>query len=894
MTQESPGGIRRYGPDDDPHVLALGFAASRQTVEGALALVMEWAERLNAAQDDIATLRLVLEELLINILFHALGEPPSPSSPSAAAQLPSSREYIYLLLEFHASALPGGQDPASPPPPALAGSVRIEIKDKGEPFNPFSPAEAPAARQPGTPGGRGLTLVRLFSTRHAYARKDGRNEISLRIPLGGAPQPLHGPASPAPGEPEASGKAPFPRRLRRAWRQKMLFRLTAVFTISIFLICCFGTGVYQAAIIHSQADNAEARALQSMITQEEVSRAFLKRVEAGLLSLSSRLSSLPRADAFMSDSEAVLRLVRERNLLGPFRAAVPVAGFVLGQNGGQGVWFFQKDGTGVSKEWVPSAFDAFAPVPGKSPEWQGPLRHIPARGMDRHAAMIFSLPAGKNHWMGMVLTMPWIENTLRAISGFELAAPIFLNTRGEYVIYPPGRSRLDGPQSLGQDAALPEGKALRSVLHAVLGGEAGLEGVGFFLRSLWSLPWDGPSSLFMYPMKLPGWRMAMLVPDRELGAAPSWFPLVPLLAALASALLVGLVTALTAKRVLTPLRQLADSLERLGQGDMGTPFPVPRSPDETGLMLQDFERTRVILKASLQSLVQGAAGQERLRHQLALARSIQENMIPTEFPALPEIDIAAGIDMAFEVCGDLYDCFILDAGPEAPPRAACIIGDVCGKGIPAALMMSSTLSLARAFLLQGFSPARTLERLNDAILRRDLSSMFVTLLIGIYDSKDATFTWSSAGHPAPVLSPGPGTHGPASAVALPWPNELVLGVRPEVRYSSRRLRLRPGQAMLLRTDGADEAMGLAPPGAPSGGPLYGEERLVRSFGLACQAVRDLADSSGRIPALQKNNAPITPSAGILERLRRDLVRHTGARPPHDDITLMVIRREARD
>jgi len=292
-------------------------------------------------------------------------------------------------------------------------------------------------------------------------------------------------------------------------------------------------------------------------------------------------------------------------------------------------------------------------------------------------------------------------------------------------------------------------------------------------------------------------------------------------------------------------------------------------------MLDTFERVRVTLRASFRNLVNSAAAEQRMRNELELARNIQRSMLPDVFPRLPWASVHAGLDMCREVCGDLHDCFVPD--PADPTRICCLMGDVCGKGIPAAIVMSRSMSLARAFLLAGLSPAETLSRLNSALLRRENSSMFVTMLVGILD-RDGTFSWASAGHPPPLPGPEPEGEGFSSCVVRPlaWPGELVLGVRDGQRYSTFHVRLAPGQSLLLYTDGADEAQ--APPasgnaGGASDGELFGEARLAGSFDRACREVD-----------------PDAGPEGIVARLREDLARHMDGRPATDDISLMVITR----
>lgn len=330
-----------------------------------------------------------------------------------------------------------------------------------------------------------------------------------------------------------------------------------------------------------------------------------------------------------------------------------------------------------------------------------------------------------------------------------------------------GRRLGHGPQSLGDEARQFQAPALLDVEKKLLAGEKGLVQLRPVLHgdaTPWPLPWSGPTSLAYAPMRTPGWFLALLVSSEELGDAPQEQPLAFFLMAVLGPLCIGCVTWCVTSRTLRPLHDLASSLERFGQGDMDAPVPKARFADEIGRMLATFERVRVTVQASFRNLVNSAAAQQRMQNELELARNIQKSMLPAVFPRLPWAAVHASLDMCREVCDDLHDCFVPDPGD--PSRICCVMGDVCGKGVPAALIMSRAMSLARAFLLAGLSPAETLARLNSALLRRDNSSMFVTMLVGILD-RDGTFAWASAGHPPPL--PGPGRKGRGFHQSLPGP-----------------------------------------------------------------------------------------------------------------------------
>jgi sigma-B regulation protein RsbU (phosphoserine phosphatase) len=140
--------------------------------------------------------------------------------------------------------------------------------------------------------------------------------------------------------------------------------------------------------------------------------------------------------------------------------------------------------------------------------------------------------------------------------------------------------------------------------------------------------------------------------------------------------------------------------------------------------------------------------EERFRQELKLAREIQQGFLPTNFDSLGGdcYELFARVYPAREVSGDLYDFFPLEDG-----RLVFFLGDVSGKGMPAALFMIAVRTLGRHLASEAGSPADTLRRLNDALSKDNPSAMFVTLLHGIYDPGKREVVLASGGHPPPLL-----------------------------------------------------------------------------------------------------------------------------------------------
>src|SRR5262249_53411751 len=208
--------------------------------------------------------------------------------------------------------------------------------------------------------------------------------------------------------------------------------------------------------------------------------------------------------------------------------------------------------------------------------------------------------------------------------------------------------------------------------------------------------------------------------------------------------------------------------------------------------------------------------EERLRQELALAREIQFGFLPTDFDQFQNgFELFACVHPARVVSGDLYDFCPLPDG-----RVAFFVGDVSGKGMPAALFMVAVRTLSRHLAPLASGPAEALARLNDALAADNPSAMFVALVHGIYDPKTGTVVLGSGGHAKPLLRR---VDGQVDEVALR--NGRLLGYAAgEVGLTDATVRLEPGETLAIYTDGFTEAH------APDGMTMYGVGRLTAALG----------------------------------------------------------------
>lgn len=240
--------------------------------------------------------------------------------------------------------------------------------------------------------------------------------------------------------------------------------------------------------------------------------------------------------------------------------------------------------------------------------------------------------------------------------------------------------------------------------------------------------------------------------------------------------------------------------------------------------------------------------QDRVNEELRVAEQIQRSFLPRSQPTLPGYSFYAHYDPAYEVGGDFYDFIPLPDG-----RLAILIGDVSGKGVPAALLMARMASELRLSALSEREPARVMTRVNRALIEMGHSDMFVTAIYAVLDPLRRRLTWSNAGHLPPYLR-----HAETGAVELLESGvSTALGILSDVSYEEDSLELSMNDTVVLVTDGVVEAK-------DGRGEEFGFTRLSQVIGGG-------------------------PSAGeVLARLLEQVCQHVGGEAQYDDLTIVTI------
>ena len=243
----------------------------------------------------------------------------------------------------------------------------------------------------------------------------------------------------------------------------------------------------------------------------------------------------------------------------------------------------------------------------------------------------------------------------------------------------------------------------------------------------------------------------------------------------------------------------------------------------------------------------------RFQQELAIATEIQRSFLPASLPVRPDLQFAATYRPALDVGGDFYDLF--EVGPD---ELYFVVGDVAGKGVPAALLMAQSLSILRLIIVPGVAPAEALARWNEMLCRRPLRGLFITAALGRVVPSRREVESAFAGHCPPLWVRG-AVGGQDRVVETRQDTGLPLAILPSSRYHANFLRLEPGDSLVFYTDGLIESRDGGGHGTQLG-------------------------SSGARRLLEKGLA--NPQQ-IVATLSEGETRHRGDSPAQDDLTLLA-------
>jgi len=352
-----------------------------------------------------------------------------------------------------------------------------------------------------------------------------------------------------------------------------------------------------------------------------------------------------------------------------------------------------------------------------------------------------------------------------------------------------------------------------------------------------------------------------------------------------------------ASGITSAVKVLHQGTRRLAAGDLTTHITLPNE-DELGDLAESFnEMTAAVARGREQ-----AVARERLERELATARAIQERLLPHAAPLLAGFEVSGTSLPSRQVGGDYFDFLELPDG-----RLGLAIGDVSGKGMPAALLMSNLQASLQGQVIHPSSVSEIVGRVNDLLVRSTDPHMFTTFFYGVLDRATAAFTSTNAGHNPPLLCRAGGSLEKLTV------GGLLLGMLPDQEYAQQEVNLEPGDVIVLYTDGITEAVGPPAGGAAVAPAAAGaaerddageeepgdDERDEKNDGegeggdeAEAEPPDDVENMFGEEALLEvvRRHAGDT-AAEIKEAVLTAVARHTAGTPQSDDITIVVLKRQ---
>ena len=445
----------------------------------------------------------------------------------------------------------------------------------------------------------------------------------------------------------------------------------------------------------------------------------------------------------------------------------------------------------------------------------------------------------KGHYVGTFSTdisMEWISKTISEVKPYPNSYCIMIGQSGTFFVHPDTTKLLR--ESIFTPTLEHPDTALTNLGHAMQRGETGVR----------KLVFEGKESYVFYkPLGITGWSVAMVCPESDIFGGYMRLYKIVIFIVIAGLILMRMAFSRIIKRELKPLNTLALQAETIASGQFDKTLPRDNRIDEIGKLTQSFSDMQHSLVNYISELKRTTAVKASIESELKVASDIQMGMIPRVFPPFPErqdIDLYASMTPAKVVGGDLYDYFLQNE------RLYFCVGDVSGKGIPAAMFMAITRDLFRIIAQQNRSPWEIATMMNNFLVKDNDQSMFVTMFIGMIDLPKGRLEYCNCGHNVPILDGKFLEIGSTNQPLGLWECKAFEG---EVIEDIRNRQL------LVYTDGLNEAENERQ-------ERLGDDRLLE----AMQGTEQLT------------------SEEIIHRLKVVVSNHRAGAEPNDDLTLLCL------
>lgn len=354
--------------------------------------------------------------------------------------------------------------------------------------------------------------------------------------------------------------------------------------------------------------------------------------------------------------------------------------------------------------------------------------------------------------------------------------------------------------------------------------------------------------VFYSHIKTTDWSVAIVCPEDEVFSEVSIIRNKLIINIVIALLIMVLFCYINLRKIVDPISEFSDFTKKISNGNFSTSLPEIKTSGELKVLYESFAQMKDSLLKYIDELKITTINKERIESELRIASAIQMEMLPYVFPPFPDredIDLYAKMVPAKEVGGDLYDYFIKEE------KLYFIIGDVSGKGVPAALIMTVICSLFRTLAAHAKQSDKIVGMLNKTMSTSNEMAMFCTMFVGVLDLKTAVLDYCNAGHNAPYMISND------SVEPLMAENNISVGLFENYEFLSQSCVFEDGSYIFLYTDGVTEAENFDK-------ELYTEQRLLSQL------------------TKSDKSSPMS----IIDDVMSDLEQHSAETLQSDDITML--------
>lgn len=441
------------------------------------------------------------------------------------------------------------------------------------------------------------------------------------------------------------------------------------------------------------------------------------------------------------------------------------------------------------------------------------------------------------------ITLDWLTDIVNAVNPYPNSYTIMISRNASFIVHPNENFILNETlfsTTYGKEVS----ESMRTLQDDMINMRKGMammskEEVSF-----------KDCYVFYSPIETTNWSVAIVCPEDEVLSDVKIVRNNLIINTLIALVIMIIFCYINIRRIVDPISDFSVFTKEISNGDFSAPLPDIKTRGELKVLYESFDHMKESLINYIDELKFTTINQERMESELRIASAIQMEMLPCVFPPFPnrnDVDLFAKMIPAKEVGGDLYDCFIKEE------KLYFIIGDVSGKGVPAALIMTVICSLFRTLAPHAKESDKIIGMLNKTMSTSNDMAMFCTMFVGVLDLKTAVLDYCNAGHNTPYIINENGV------VPMEIETNISVGLFEDFEFVSQTYSFVDDSYLFLYTDGVTEAEN-------ADKELYNEQRMVEHL----------------------IKADKTTAMTIINDVLADVAKHSGDTLQSDDITMLCV------